>query len=79
MEHRDNDRAGDGAPEHGVPHWRLAAVYFGYFAFVGAFSPYLGLYLQSIGLSVAAIGILLAEMQLARVVAPNAWAWFADR
>ena len=62
-----------------MPHWRLAAVYFGYFAFVGAFSPYLGLYLQSIGLSVAAIGILLAEMQLARVVAPNAWAWFADR
>lgn len=62
-----------------VPARRLAAVYFGYFAFVGAYSPYLGLYLQSIGMSAAAIGLLLAEMQLVRIFAPNAWAWLADR
>ena len=69
----DPDRA---AP---IPHRRLAAVYGGYFAFVGAYSPYLSLYLESIGLTASRIGLLIAEMQLMRIFAPNAWAWFADR
>lgn len=62
-----------------VPARRLAAVYFAYFAFVGAFSPYFGLYLQSIGMTAWQIGALLAEMQFMRVFAPNAWGWLADR
>jgi PPP family 3-phenylpropionic acid transporter len=33
-----------------IPYWRLSAYYFFYFAFVGAFSPYFTLYLQSIAL-----------------------------
>ena len=32
-----------------IPYWRLSGYYFFYFAFVGAFSPYFSLYLQSIG------------------------------
>ena len=32
-----------------IPYRRLAGIYFAYFAFVGAFAPYFGLYLQSIG------------------------------
>ncbi len=36
-----------------IPYWCLSAYYFFYFAFVGAFSPYFTLYLQSIALSAA--------------------------
>jgi len=61
------------------PYWRLAGVYFSYFAFVGAFHPYLGLYLQALGQSAWHIGLLVAAMQLLRIVAANFWAWRADR
>ncbi len=62
-----------------IPHIRLAATYFAYFAYVGAYSPYITLYFQSIGQSAQAIGVLLALGQAMRIVAPNAWAWLADR
>lgn len=62
-----------------VPAFRLAAVYFAYFAYVGAYSPYFSLYLQSIGTAAWEIGLVLGAMQLARVFAPNFWAWLADR
>jgi len=58
---------------------RLAAFYFCYFAFVGVFSTYFGLYLQSQGLSAWHIGVLLSVMQSMRLVAPNLWGWLADR
>mgnify|MGYP000166749854 CR=1 FL=1 len=32
-----------------IPYWRLSGYYFFYFAFVGAFSPYFGLYLLAMG------------------------------
>ena len=44
---------------HPVPSSRLAAFYFAYFGYVGAFSPYFGLYLQDLGHGAAAIGVLL--------------------
>jgi PPP family 3-phenylpropionic acid transporter len=62
-----------------LPYWRLSAYYFFYFAFVGAFSPYFTLYLQSIALSATDIAILMTLMQVMRVVAPNLWGWLADR
>jgi PPP family 3-phenylpropionic acid transporter len=62
-----------------LPYWRLSAYYFFYFAFVGAFSPYFTLYLQSIALTPADIAILMSLMQLMRVVAPNLWGWLAER
>ncbi len=61
-----------------VPYARLSAVYFAYFAFVGAFAPYFSLYLKSVGASAWEIGVLISVMQLTRVFAPNFWAWFAD-
>jgi len=61
-----------------LPYFRLSALYFAYFAFIGAFAPYFGLYLQSIGASAWDIGVLLSLMQLVRVFGPNFWAWFAD-
>lgn len=61
------------------PYWRLSAYYFFYFAFVGAFSPYFALYLQSLSFSAADIAILMSMMQVMRIVAPALWGWLADR
>jgi MFS transporter, PPP family, 3-phenylpropionic acid transporter len=62
-----------------VPYARLSAVYFAYFAFVGAFAPYFSLYLDAVGASAWEIGVLISTMQLTRVFGPNFWAWMADR
>lgn len=62
-----------------LPYWRLSAYYFAYFAFVGAFSPYFTLYLQSLKLSAADIAILMSLMQVMRVLAPSLWGWLAER
>jgi PPP family 3-phenylpropionic acid transporter len=62
-----------------IPYWRLAALYFGYFVYVGAFAPYFSLYLQSLGQTAIQIGLLLSLMQLMRIGAPHLWATLADR
>lgn len=62
-----------------VPYWRLSAYYFFYFAFIGAFSPYFTLYLQSLRFSAWDIGVLMSLMQVMRLLAPNLWGWLADR
>ena len=64
---------------HPLPYWRLSGYYFCYFAFIGAFSPYFGLYLQSLAFSAWDIGLLMSQMQLMRLVGPNLWGWLADR
>jgi PPP family 3-phenylpropionic acid transporter len=64
---------------HPLPYWRLSGYYFFYFAFIGAFSPYFGLYLQSLNFSAWDIGLLMSQMQLMRLVGPNVWGWLADR
>lgn len=61
------------------PYWRLSGYYFFYFAFIGAFSPYFGLYLQSLQFSAWDIGLLMSQMQLMRLAGPNVWGWLADR
>lgn len=61
----------------GVPYWRLSAWYFFYFAFIGAFSPYFGLYLQSLKFSAWDISVLLSLMQVMRLLAPNLWSALA--
>src|SRR3989344_2807314 len=62
-----------------MPSWPLSGFYFFYFAVLGALVPYWGLYLQSIGFSPADIGSLMALLMVSRIVAPNLWAWIADR
>jgi PPP family 3-phenylpropionic acid transporter len=64
---------------HALPYWRLSGYYFFYFAFIGAFSPYFGLYLQSLRFSAWDIGLLMSQMQLMRLFGPNLWGWLADR
>lgn len=62
----------------GVPYWRLSGYYFFYFAFIGGFSPYFGLFLQARGFSPWHIAVLLSQMALMRVLAPILWGWIAD-
>jgi PPP family 3-phenylpropionic acid transporter len=62
----------------GAPHARLAAFYFAYFAYVGAFTPYFSLYLAARGFGAAKIGAVLAAPQVARIVAPTLWGTLAD-
>lgn len=63
---------------HRLPYWRLSGFYFFYFAFVGAFVPFWGLYLQSLEFSAFQIGVLMSLFQVARIFAPNIWGWLAD-
>ncbi|MBW7900480.1 MAG: MFS transporter [Rhodocyclaceae bacterium] len=62
-----------------LPYWRLSGYYFFHFAFIGAFSPYFGLYLQSLSLSAWDIGLLMSQMQLMRLLGPYVWGALADR
>lgn len=64
---------------HRFPYWRLSAYYFAYFAFLGVFLPYFGLYLQSLSFSAWDIGLLMSQMQLMRVFGPYLWGALADR
>jgi PPP family 3-phenylpropionic acid transporter len=62
-----------------APALALSAYYFAYFAYVGAYSPYITLYLKDLGLASAQIGILYAIPQVMRIFGPNAWGALADR
>ncbi|WP_440216687.1 MFS transporter [Chromobacterium piscinae] len=59
--------------------WPFASFYFTYFTFQGMFSPFWGLYLQSLSFSAWQISVLMALSTLARIVAPGFWGWLADR
>lgn len=57
---------------------RLAAFYFAYFCYLGAFVAYFSLWLEGRGFAPAEIAAVLALPQLVRIVAPAAWGWLAD-
>ena len=58
---------------------RLGAFYFAFFAYSAAYVAYFPLYLAGRGLDAGAIALVLALPQLARIFAPAAWGWVADR
>lgn len=62
-----------------IPYRRLAAYSFSYFAFMGIYMPFFGLFLQHKGYSVAHIGMLMAILQVVRLIAPGPWGMLADR
>jgi len=62
-----------------IPHVPLASFYFFYFAVLGGFMPYWGLYLQSLKFSPEAIGQLMAILMATRIIAPNFWGYVADK
>ena len=61
-----------------LPYWRLSGFYFFYFAFVGAMTPFWGLYLQSLAFTALQIGVLMSLLQVMRIFAPNIWGHIAD-
>lgn len=61
-----------------IPYWRLSNFYLFYFAALGVFIPFWGLYLQQKGFSPQAIGELVAILMLTKIIAPNVWGWLAD-
>ena len=61
-----------------LPYWRLSGFYFFHFAFIGAFAPYWGLYLQSLSFDAFQIGVLMSLLHVMRIFAPTAWGWLAD-
>src|ERR1043166_4170995 len=60
-----------------LPYRRLAGFYFFYFAYLGTFAPFFGLYLESVGLTPFDIGVLLSLPQITRIIAPHVWSWLA--
>ncbi|WP_130537037.1 MFS transporter [Thiomicrorhabdus indica] len=58
--------------------FKLSAFYFFYFTLLGAFLPYLGVYLSSLSFSPAEIGQLMAVLMITKVIAPNIWGIFSD-
>src|SRR4051812_46592712 len=58
---------------------RLASFYFTFFAYAAAYVAYFPLYLAARGLTPSEIALVLALPQAARIFAPAAWGWLADR
>lgn len=57
---------------------RLAAFYFAYFCYLGAYAPYFSLYLAGAGFPAGEIATILALPQFVRIFAPMAWGWISD-
>ncbi len=51
---------------------------FFYFAHAGTFITYAALFFAARGMSVPQIGVLLALVQVMRILGPNLWGWVAD-
>ena len=56
-----------------------SALFFTYFCYIGAFSAYFGLYLESTGKTALQISSILAATQITRIFGPNVWGVLADR
>lgn len=59
--------------------WRFAAFYFSYYAALGAYTPYIGRWVDSEGFSGYVVGAMLALWYGSRVISPPLWAWAITR
>jgi len=59
--------------------WRFAAFYFSYYAALGAYTPYIGRWVDSAGFSGYVVGAMLALWYGSRVISPPLWAWAITR
>jgi len=62
-----------------LPYLSLSGFYFFYFAMLGAFIPYWGVYLNNAGFNHQQIGELSALLSATRILSPNIGGWLADR
>jgi PPP family 3-phenylpropionic acid transporter len=61
------------------PPWRaFGALWFCYFATIGAFNPYAPLWFKELGFSTLAIGAIASLQAWTRVLAPYLWGWAGD-
>lgn len=58
--------------------FNFALFFFGYYGFIGVFSPYASLYFAHQGLTPAEVGVLLSLAQVVRIFGPGMWGWIAD-
>jgi len=56
----------------------FALFFFGYYGFIGVFSPYASLYFVARGMSATQVGVLLSLAQAVRIFGPGMWGWIAD-
>ena len=56
----------------------FGALWFCYFAAIGAFNPYAPLWFKDLGFSTLAIGTIASLQAWTRVVAPYGWGWLGD-
>ena len=61
-----------------TPLFNFAFFYFAYYAYIGAFTPYAGLWFAERGMGPGEVGILMSLMQVTRIFGPSLWAWVAD-
>lgn len=61
-----------------LPYLSLSGFYFCYFATLGAFIPYWGVYLNNAGFNHQQIGELSALLSATRILSPNIGGWLAD-
>ncbi len=59
-------------------YFKLSSFYFFYFALLGGFAPYWGLYLEDAGFNLIEIAQITSILMVTKVLAPNAWAWVGD-
>ncbi|MDO6677637.1 MULTISPECIES: MFS transporter [unclassified Shewanella] len=57
----------------------LSACYFFFFSILGLMVPYLGVFFDNRGYNAQEIGFLMAILMGTRIIAPNVWAFVADR
>jgi MFS transporter, PPP family, 3-phenylpropionic acid transporter len=65
-------------PSLQIPKLPIALQYATYFAAIGVFIVYLGLYLKSLGFNAQEIALLMASTQIVRIFTPTIWGWIAD-
>jgi MFS transporter, PPP family, 3-phenylpropionic acid transporter len=66
------------APAPATPLVAFGALWFCYFAAIGAFNPYAPLWFKELGFSTLAIGAIASLQAWTRVVAPYGWGWLGD-
>ena len=67
------------APKPASPLVAFGALWFCYFAAIGAFNPYAPLWFKGLGFSTLAIGAIASLQAWTRVIAPYGWGWLGDR
>lgn len=66
------------APPPGPRLRAFGAVWFCYFASIGAFNPFAPLWFKELGFSTLAIGTIASLQAWTRVLGPYAWGWLGD-